>query len=223
MGRKGFIISLMFAAMLFILNPFSSKAVNSGEKAMIEDGINEWDMRLIDTGAGIISGVEFVDIKGVTDFKIKSSNTKVLTVSVEPDPDFWTSIYLNAKKPGKVTLTATYKFNGKKYVSKARIKVVNYKNPVKTLKVGSKKCTSVFGKYWDGYKAVTGKKAVTLKMKKGYKITSCYFHTTGKNIDYKPGKKVNFNKVNSMNIDFTDSEGYKATLRWFNKKDPNAH
>ncbi len=220
--KSRLILALTIMAIVFMLNPFSSKAANSGEKVMIENGIKEWDMRLMDTRANIRSGMPFIDVKGVTNFKIKSSNPNILKVTVEPDPDYETSLDFDAGKPGKVTVTATYKFNGKNYVSKARIKVVDYKNPVKTLKVGNTKYTSVFNKDKDGYKPVKGKKTVKLTMKKGYKITNCCFYTTGKSINYKSGIKVNFKKVTSMYIYYTDNEGYQNTLRWFNKKDPNA-
>ncbi len=83
------------------------------------------------------------------------------------------------KKAGTTTLSITVKCNGKKKVHKVKLKVVQYKNPFKTLKIGNKNYEKklVNKKIFYISKPKKNKNVkLSFKMKKGYEISTIYYH-----------------------------------------------
>lgn len=102
---------------------------------------------------------------------IKSSNTKVAFVDPDPVPKGgFMSIYV--KKPGTAKLTFTYR--GKKRT--AKIKVIEYSNPIKALAIGGKKVKvgPLKKKSKLMFKGKLAKKTISVKAKGNWKVVSIY-------------------------------------------------
>jgi len=129
--------------------------------------------------------------------------------------------WVKAKKPGTVKVTIKVKQNGKTYKHTTTMKWVKYNNPLKSLKIGSKKyAVKHFNKNTQAeMKKVSGNKAVKIKLKSGYKITSLGFSRNGEYKDIKNGSKIRFTKVGEENtvlfINYTDPKGNEGCLRLF--------
>ena len=135
----------------------------------------------------------------------KSSNPKVASVEVQEYKTETGTYYLmtiTAKNPGATTLSFTYK--GKKH--KLKYRVVAYKNPAKTFKIGSTNFTSKFApkslKSISGNgnvsvsfnkKSLSGK--VTLKLAQGWKIKKMWYWTKLSDKSYKMNYFKNGNKI----------------------------
>ena len=76
---------------------------------------------------------------GAAPTKVKLSNKKVARIVMDEEAG---RLEVEAKKPGKTTLT--YKFKGKKH--KVKIRIYKYRNPVASFKVGGKQYKSRYNK-----------------------------------------------------------------------------
>lgn len=116
--------------------------------------------------------------------KIKTSNKKVLTASFE---SFGSERYLTVtgKKAGKAKLTYVYK--GKKH--KVTFVFKAWKNPVKSLKVGSKEYASEL-KTRNIFPALALGKRLTVVPAKGWSIKSIQYSKSGKVYDLKNKAKI---------------------------------
>ena len=227
MKKTKFITFIALFAMLLCFLPSTAKASDVYDE-IAKDGVGFMDKLLIYTGEyPIYTG--FAKMKGVKDLKISSSNKAVCEARYGKDEYAGKCIILNCKKPGKAEIKVSYKFRGKKYKSKARIKVTSYSNPFKSFSVGGKEERSIFNESKvkkDSYtcfggKKFTGKKALKVTLKKGYKLStkySSYQMTNGKpDWKFKNGKKVNFSKMDFIGIAFSDKEGYKGEAIFCNQ------
>ena len=139
--------------------------------------------------------------------KLKSSNTKVLTVK---KIDNYSGIMITPKKAGKSTITFKATKGSKTYSYKCVVKVMKYENPVKTLKIGSKNYASKFSKMdyidLDGKKNYEGK--LSIKTNKNWKVTYIliYDAKTDKVKEYKNNKKIKLKKNQSLYIYFTNTK-----------------
>ena len=137
--------------------------------------------------------------------KVKSSNNKVLRAkrvkgiknpAGRVDYDW---VELTARKAGTVTVTFEAKVNGNKtYKYKAKIKIVKYQNPFKSLEIGSKNYASMFKRFeqtmWaqDGQDVLNGK--LNIVPAKGWKISKIELRKgsyTNKYKKIKNGTKIN--------------------------------
>lgn len=133
-------------------------------------------------------------------------------------------VWVHSKKPGTVKVTMKVTQNGKTYKHVTKMTWVKYKNPLKSLSIGSKKYDV---KYFDGntqaaMKKQSGNKVVKVKLKPGYTITSLGFSRGGKYINIKNGSKIKFNKKGDENtvlfINYKDPKGKEGLLRLFADK-----
>ena len=117
----------------------------------------------------------------------KSSNKKVATVKVKTYDNGMTSLLVTKKKAG--TTKITYKLDGKKKTVK--LKVVKWKNPVKTFKVGSKNYASKFKKSAGSHAAssVAGK-TVKVEAASGWKVKRIVAYTNNGVKIVRNGKKT---------------------------------
>lgn len=134
---------------------------------------------------------------------VKSSNERVVK--------FVNNYSFTPKKPGTAKLYISMKINGKtkKFVSK--IKVVKYKNPVKSFKVGSKNIASKYKKntYWS-LRTQSSKPKISIKPASGRKIKSIACYTYRANGMPKV-KKIKNNSKLSKNVNY-------ITVKMYNKK-----
>lgn len=129
--------------------------------------------------------------------------------------------WVKAKKPGTVKVTIQVKQNGKTYKHTTKMKWAKYTNPLKSLQIGSKKyAVKHFNKNTQAeMKKVSGSKAVKIKLKTGYEITSLGFSRNGVYKNIKNGNKIKFSKAGGENtvlfINYKDPKGNQGTLRLF--------
>ena len=234
MKKVKFLALAMLAAVLVLLTPKTAMAKftsqrSSWEKYMIKTGISYKDKTLQFLENDYYFSESVASFAGVKDFQITSSDPTICTVE-ERDQKYSTgpSFILKHHKPGKAALICTFKYRGKTYKSRARIKVVPYTNPLKSLKAGGKEYKQIFDEnvaYPAGddvlaWAKISGSKTVTPVFKKGYKFVSGqYQHSTrSRNWVYKKNKKVNMSKVQYTYFTFKDKEGYTGLLSWGNRE-----
>jgi hypothetical protein len=222
------IVMAMFAITVMMV---STKTVNAYDyiKYTVDHGISDMDKSLAYVGT-CNTAFAVMSIDGVTDFTISSSDEAVCRTELCERDGKYTSVDFTYIMPGKVTLTATYNYKGKSYTNKARIKVVNYSSPFKSLKLGKKNITKCYdeknathyGRYGYGYAKVSGKQVIKCTLKKGYKMyqnpTFQMKANVKKSITYKKNAKVNLSKVDYIHFYIKDKEGYKTIVAWGNRK-----
>lgn len=141
----------------------------------------------------------FYDESHDTISELQTSNKKVATIKTVKYDKFGTDviIIIRAKGIGKCTVSYSVTTNGNKTTYVYNYKVVKYRNPFKTIKVGKKNFKNKYNKTYIYLqpKAISGK--LNIKVKKGYKIQkitrNADFNQMIKKI--KNGKKYNFNKL----------------------------
>ena len=113
---------------------------------------------------------------------VKSSNKSVVK------PLNWTT--LQVVKPGKAKVSITVKKkNGKKTNYKCTVRVYKYKNPIKTLKLGSKNIAKKYKK--DNFaEAKSSTSKLTVKPAKGWKIKTIKYRAYKENEDGSFAKEV---------------------------------
>ena len=140
----------------------------------------------------------------------KSSNPSVAVLTEDTwkgdDGKTYGSYVIKSKKPGKATLTFQVKNpDADSYVTKTvKVKVVKFVYPGKVFKVGKKSFVKKYkGKpYYYVSKKLSGK--VKVKAKKGWKVDGIYFYDSSKDKSkkIKNGKKVKFDKYDSLSVCF---------------------
>ena len=151
--------------------------------------------------------------------KLKSSNPKVVSVSVTENDDRSTSITCVPEKAGTATISFRVKVSGKTYKYSIPYTVIKYANPVKTFKIGSVNYASKFkksghyiiGKKFSGY--------LTIVPKKGWVLDSLYVFTEIDDAEpeecmtmykYKPGMKITVKKEQKLCAVFRNAKGVLA-------------
>lgn len=146
------------------------------------------------------------------------SNKKVASASWDERQNI---AFITAKKPCTITATLKIKQGGKTYTYTSKMTWVTYKNPLKSLQIGSTKYNvSYFNKNTQAsMKKVSGNKAVKVTLKNGYKITSLGFSRGGKYKQIQNGSKIKFTKAGNNNtvlfVNYQDSKGNSGVLRLF--------
>ena len=230
MSKKLKILVIAFVAAVLMLGHGTVEAADQTEQ-IVKSGISISDKTLCFLGYDTSWVYAAFRTEGVNVLSVTSSNESVCKVEAEYDEDFKeTTIYFKYLKAGKATITAVYTYNGKSYTSKARIKVAPYKSPFKSLKIGSKNISKIYdkskayihGDNCTGYKKLSGKKAVTYTLKKGYKMyqdpSIQTVPTIKKSIRFKKNKKLDLSKVAYVHFYIKDKEGYKFGFAWGNKE-----
>jgi len=141
--------------------------------------------------------------------KLKSSNKKVATVSTFTYLDM-VYIGISPKNPGKSTITFNYKYGGKTYKGKVKVTVLDYENPFKSIKIGSKNYSSRFRNQQriEVDKALSGK--LTINLKKGYTLQSLYSYNYKDGEDFQilsENKKIKIRKGHRLEINVLDENG----------------
>jgi len=149
---------------------------------------------------------------------VKVSNKKLGTVEWDKEEKV---AWVTAKKPCSFKVTFKVVQNGKTYKHTTKMKWNKYTNPLKSLKIGSKKYDVKYfnGNTSAGMTKVSGNSKVQVKLKSGYKLVGMTFARGGKYKNVKNGSKVNFTKTGDENtvlfIDYKDKKGKYGTLRLF--------
>lgn len=116
---------------------------------------------------------------------IKSSDKKVIKVRKSKKGNKIYDQTIEAKKPGKCTVTLKYKLKGKTYTLKGKYTVKKYPKPLKSISLNGNKISLSKYKHEyskDKYKKTTAK--VKIQPAKGWKITYVYANLyDGKNFD----------------------------------------
>ena len=121
--------------------------------------------------------IAFGDMKaGKKITSVKSSNKKVATVKVMKGQSGPTYIMITMKKVG--TTKISYKLGGKKKT--AVLKVVKWKNPVKSFKIGSTNYASKFKKAVNFTESIDlSAKRVAVKAARGWKVVKILYYAGG--------------------------------------------
>ena len=146
-------------------------------------------------------------VQSAADVKdLKSSNTKVATVSVrnttkaldEENADYSKAVIsIRFKKAGTATISYNYKMaSGETIYVKDTFKAKKWVNPVKSLKIGSKEYKNKFKKDSGATikKKSISKKKIKIKLKKGYKLAQIWTYSKGNPRTRKNGFKQKFYK-----------------------------
>ena len=149
--------------------------------------------------------------------KVTSSDKSIVSASISDDlvPPY-EIILLKAKKPGKVTITCKYKYNGK--VKTEKIKVISYKyvNPVKNIKIDGKEIKNRFNnRDIIKYKYKNSKNAkISITAKDGWEISSIHCSCNG-------DSKVKYfsNNKKRSTINFKMKDKIKYILVYMQNKD----
>lgn len=161
------------------------------------------------------------DTDKVTLSKVKLSNSKVLKVKVEKFGDAHHYLVLTTKKAGTSEISLDAKVNGKTHKIKCVVKVIKYKNPLKSLKIGSKNYASKFknseSPTWSssGTDKIKGK--LNIVPNKGWKISKIVVRntSTGKGKVIKNKTNIDMSKagVDVLEITVKNSKtGLKHTI-----------
>jgi hypothetical protein len=230
MSKKLKIFVIAFVAAVLMLGHGTVEAADQTEQ-IVKQGVSPSDKTLCYVGYDTSWYYAAFRTEGVSVLSITSSDESVCKVEAEYDEDYKeTTVHYKYLKAGKATITAVHTYNGKSYTSKARIKIVPYTSPFKSLKIGSKNVNKIFdiskahiqGGYSTGYMKFSGKKAVNYKLKKGYKMyqdpTIYTVSSFKKNIKFKKNKKIDLSKVYGIHFFVKDKEGYKFDFSWENKE-----
>ena len=102
--------------------------------------------------------------KGADRITATSSKKSVVKVKCYNDPEDALSVVIEARKPGTSKLVIKIKRNGKVKKYKCTVKVIKYKNPIKSFKIGKKNYAKRFKKSpFATIAPVTGKAKVSIK------------------------------------------------------------
>jgi len=155
-------------------------------------------------------------VKGWTISRIKSSNTKVLTVKKSSVKNS-SGVEITAKKAGKAVVSFRAKKGKNTYSYKCTVTVRKYTNPIKTLKLGNKNYRSQFANYdyfnLNSKKTVKGK--LTVSAAKGWKLKEIqlYNSKTQKAKTIKNKSTVSLkNKTNTLWLTFTNTKTKRNTV-----------
>jgi hypothetical protein len=225
---KYVVMAMLFMAMVMAI-PVKAEAYNV-KKSIAKTGISFMDKRIMYAGEiKNLYGEMFMTLNGLSDVTVSSSNTSVCNAQyVYLESSGKNVIRLEFNNTGKATIKVTYKYKGKKYKSRARIKVVNYKNPLKSFKIGGKEYKTIFDAENSqlsyscpfGYAKVSGKKTIVGKLKSGYKFYRGYYQMKKNSklvFNYSPKKKANLSKVGYFTFEYKDKEGYEGHVVWCNR------
>ncbi len=220
------LVLLMLALVLFLVMPRTVFAKAS--EYDLNKGISTMDKKLYYlTGSTMGFCPSYMTDKKLKNLKVKSSNPSVCKVSIKKESS-GPHVNFKMKKTGKATIYLSYTYNGKKYSNQARVKCIKYVNPLKSLKISGKESKGSFdsSKVFinchtiSGAKSINSKGAISIKMKKGFKLTDngtyIYKKDTG-HTNYKLGKSIKLSNIVYMAANFEDNEGYKGVVIWSNR------
>lgn len=137
---------------------------------------------------------------------LKSSNTKVLTVSKITDYDGGIAYNVTLKKTGKATVTVKLRhlYSGKTITYKKVYTVKKYVNPFKTLKIGKTSLASGFSGGEIGSQGARLSGKLQIAVKNGWKLSEIQFQpATGSSRKVKVGQKVTLTKGSMLYIRLT--------------------
>lgn len=156
-------------------------------------------------GIGKVSGLKKDAVVTVT-----SSDDTICTAEYDAKSK---TIYAHALKPGTVTIKCTVTQGGKTYEKKCKYKILQYKNPLKSLKIGGKNYNSAFDSATDFMlKGVKGKQKISVKVGKGYKLSRIYTYKKGEQVAIKNGSKINLSKTTAFYIEIKNKKKNTITL-----------
>ena len=145
-----------------------------------------------------------------------SSNTSIAEVKAKASPEGEYYVECVLKKAGTFKITAKIKRGSKTYTATMTAHILNYKNPIKTLKIGNdkKNYAKLFAKkngYDDGLK-ISGKKKITVKTNKDYKITEIQiYYKNGDVKKIKSGDTINTKNMTAMAIQLVSTKDKHVT------------
>ena len=136
-------------------------------------------------------------LKGAKSVKVTSSKKSV----VKPfsyDKSWGGGLLLNIKKKGTAKLTIKVRKGSKTKKYKVKVKVVKYKNPFKTFKVGKKNFASKFKKSMiaDYHNSLGSKQKVSVKLSGGKKLRKITYYA----FNYESDKEITKNIKNNSTI-----------------------
>ncbi len=147
--------------------------------------------------------------------KVKSSNTKVATA--EATTEYKTglpALRVIPHKAGNTKITIVIKRGGKTYTSGMTVHVVNYNNPLKSFKIGSKEYADLLNETSNTSDSLSGKAKVKAVAKGEWKVTGLYTYDNrkGKGKSYKNGKNVNLDKATQVSVLIQNKKNKKIQL-----------
>ena len=127
---------------------------------------------------------------------MQSSKPKVVSISKRFSWDGFSCFEITAKKAGTSKITVKFLLDGKTYTYKTKIKVVKYKNPFSSLKIGDTELAAELNtKNACNYQAASG--VLNYKLNKGWKVKKIAYYTI-RNFKYVQTKTVSNNqKINT--------------------------
>ena len=159
------------------------------------------------------------DIKADAITKLKSSNKKVATVSLE-EIGSSCRIVISGKKAGNSTISFKVKYNKKTYSYKCKVCVRAYASPFKSLKIGSLNLK----KYLDSaslseainahvpIKKTLKNKKLSFKLNDGWVLQEAFMLHEG---EVRNGQKLTVKKGNEIDFKITDPQGYDLWFYFF--------
>jgi cell division protein YceG involved in septum cleavage len=167
-------------------------------------------------------------VKNIKNVKVKSGNTKIVYIGKMTGNNN-TGFVFTALKAGSANLTIKATLTtGKTKTYKAKVNVVSYSNPVKSLKIGSKELASKLKKdMYASYKNKAESEKVTVKLKSGWTLKSIKhtYYEVIQNEDssgdtsesYETIKEKTVKIKNGGKITYSDNEG-SLIIKVYNKK-----
>lgn len=210
---KHIVTFVMAIALTTLIAGASAMQVQAAEPTFWENSYEfmfspEWD------GFGLIVG-NLAENAKVT---VSSSNKKIAVVEWDKERS---TAWVHAKRIGTVNITVKVTQGGQTYKKVTKMTWVKYKNPVKSIKIGTTKYPAKFfnKNTAASMKKIGGKKKVYVQLKPGYKMTGLGFSRGGVYKNIKNGDKINFTEKGTGNavlfIYYTDPKGNPGVLRLF--------
>ena len=204
MSRKiGPVVIAFLVAVAFVLAP-QMDAVHAGEVVKTVKYQKKVTVSTLEKKAVFNISSKFKKTKNV---KAKSSQPSVVAVKKKSG-----KFYLTIKKPGRAKLTFTNKKTGKKYTS--TIRVVKYKSPFKTFKLGKKSVKGKFKTRNTGtLKTKATKAKVNIKPKWGWQVKKITYITLYQNDDKNVYKRTGKTVANKSSIKIKHGKWYYHALK----------
>ncbi len=218
---KHMLTFVMAVAMTMFISGVAGTQVQAAEPIFWEDSYTfmfspEWDS----------FGLVIQNLDKNAKVTVSTANKKIAVPEWDKEEQ---TVWVHGKRVGSVAITVNVKQGGKTYTKVTQMRWTKYKNPVKSIKIGTKKYPA---KFFDkntsaSMKKVAGSKKVTVKLKAGYKINSLGFSRGGVFKDIKNGAKIKFTPKGDRNtvlfIHYIDPKGNFGTLRLFADKKNFTH
>lgn len=187
-GKKRLTILGLIMAMLIGVISYPALDVKA-EEIYVKNGNK---ITLIKSAQDKLYTLYFTDVHG-TVTKVKASSSKKSVATVEYFG--YGLFYVRPKKAGSTKITINVIADGKKVTRKCTVKIVNFKQPFKSLKINGKSYTKKIKGSDNTIYTKTSKFKFNYKLNPGWKVVHAWGYRGSKVVNLKSGKTYSQSEV----------------------------